>query len=109
MAVQSSVAGMARGLGQLLMLDRSLGKVVSLCQNVLTLELVLEATRPPAYPMFSEESLLLQEPSSTLSSVKNHTFNIPPNLLQLLLLKLETGSLVSFFWRTMVGGVSTRL
>lgn len=83
-ALQSSVAGLARGLATLPNLDRSLSEVAARCQNVVALEAVLESTKAPA-------------PRGT------------GNLLQPLLAHLETGSLASYFWRTLASSLSTRV
>jgi hypothetical protein len=107
-AVQSSVASMARGLGQLPTLERALGEVVGRCQNVVALEIILEATRPPAHPLLSP-AVPPPAPAQAVEGKKEHAFSPPPNLLQPLLSQLETGSLASFFWRTMAGGVSVRV
>jgi hypothetical protein len=113
-AVQSSVAGMARGLGQLPTLERALGEVVGRCQNVVALEMVLEATRPPGHPLLTPP-VLPPQPQATpdgaaeSATERAHVYTPPPNLLQPLLSHLETGSLASFFWRTMAGSVSTRV
>ncbi|KAB5513156.1 Golgi transport complex subunit 5-domain-containing protein [Coniochaeta sp. 2T2.1] len=84
-ALQSSIAGLARGLAALPSLDRALSEVVARCQNVVALEAVLESTKTP-----------------------------PPrggtgNLLQPLLAYLETGSLASYFWRTLASSLATRV
>lgn len=83
-ALQSSVAGLARGLAALPSLDRTLSEVAARCQNVVALEAVLESTKAPA-------------PRGT------------GNLLQPLLAHLETGSLASYFWRTLASSLSTRV
>lgn len=88
-SIQGSVAGLARGLGQLPTLERALADISAKCQNVLALETVLEATRAPSHPLLPD---------------------IPQqNLLRPLLAHLETGSLASYFWRSVAGGVATRV
>ncbi|OAA46007.1 golgi transport complex component Cog5 [Beauveria brongniartii RCEF 3172] len=91
-SLQTSITTLARSLGQLSSLDKALGEVTTKCQTIVALELILDGIRPPTHP------LLAVSPSS-------HT----PNLLQPLLSQLETGSLASYFWRTMAGSLSTRV
>lgn len=83
-ALQSSIAGLARGLAALPSLERALAEVAARCQNVVALEAVLESTKAPP-------------PRGT------------GNLLQPLLAYLETGSLASYFWRTLASSLATRV
>lgn len=83
-ALQSSIAGLARGLEALPSLPARLNEVAARCQNVVALEAVLESTKAPA-------------PLGT------------GNLLQPLLAYLETGSLASYFWRTLASSLATRV
>jgi hypothetical protein len=83
-ALQSSIAGLARGLAALPSLERVLSEVAARCQNVVSLEAVLETTKAPP-------------PRGT------------GNLLQPLLAYLETGSLASYFWRTLASSLATRV
>lgn len=83
-ALQSSIAGLARGLSALPSLERTLSEVAARCQNVVALEAILESTKAPA-------------PHGT------------GNLLQPLLAYLETGSLASYFWRTLASSLATRV
>ncbi|KAF1737012.1 Conserved oligomeric Golgi complex subunit 5 [Beauveria bassiana] len=91
-SLQTSITTLARSLGQLSSLDKALGEVTTKCQTIVALELILDGIRPPAHP------LLAVSPGSHM-----------PNLLQPLLGQLETGSLASYFWRTMAGSLSTRV
>jgi hypothetical protein len=95
-ALQSSIASLARSLATLPSLDRTLAEISARCQNIVALELVLEGTKTPVHPL---RALL---PMSTSVSEKG-------NLLQPLLAHLETGSLASYFWRTMASGLSQRV
>ncbi|KAK0648058.1 Golgi transport complex subunit 5-domain-containing protein [Cercophora newfieldiana] len=92
-ALQSSIAGLSRALGTLPSLERTLGEVSARCQNVVALEAVLEATKTPAHPLL---------PSGTKVEKGG-------NMLQPLLAHLETGSLASYFWRTMAGNLGSRV
>ncbi|ATY64806.1 golgi transport complex component Cog5 [Cordyceps militaris] len=91
-SLQTSIPTLARSLGQLPSLDKALAEVTTKCQTIVALELILDGIKPPEHP------LLALSPHSHL-----------PNLLQPLLSQLETGSLASYFWRTMAGSVSTRV
>ena len=109
-ALQSSTASLARSLATLPSLDRTLAEVTARCQNIVALEVILETTKAPAHPL-----LATAPPSTSTSS------NAPPsqqgksggvgggNLLQPLLAHLETGSLASYFWRTMAGALAPRV
>ncbi|KAI0148566.1 Golgi transport complex subunit 5-domain-containing protein [Xylariaceae sp. FL1272] len=92
-ALQSSVASLARSLATLPSLDRTLAEVSARCQNIIALEIILDATKPPPHPLL---------PSQSTSSEKS-------NLLQPLLTYLETGSLASYFWRSMASSLATRV
>lgn len=92
-ALQSSIASLHRSLAALPTLDRTLAEVCARCQNIVALEIVLESTKTPAHPLLPG-----------LASEKGHA-----NYLQPLLGYLETGSLPSYFWRTMAGNLSTRV
>ncbi|KAI0391541.1 Golgi transport complex subunit 5-domain-containing protein [Xylariaceae sp. FL0594] len=92
-ALQSSVASLARSLSTLPSLDRTLAEVSARCQNIIALETILDATRAPPHPLL---------PAQKHVSEKN-------NLLQPLLAYLETGSLASYFWRTMAGSLATKV
>ncbi|KAH6608856.1 cog5-conserved oligomeric golgi complex [Trichoderma cornu-damae] len=91
-ALQASTAALSRSLGQLPTLDKSLAEVVSHCQNIASLELILEATETPLHP-------LVPAPAKQ----KQHS------LIQSLLSRFETSSLISYFWRTMASNISARV
>jgi hypothetical protein len=90
-ALTSSLASLSRSLATLPTLDRTLLEVSARCQNILALESLLSSITPPVHPLLSS--------------------SIPPpsNFLQPLLASLETGSLASYFWRTLAGGLSTKV
>lgn len=92
-ALQSSIAGLSRALATLPNLDKALMEVSSRCQNVVALEAVLEATKAPVHPLLPPGAKV--EKSG--------------NMLQPLLAHLETGSLPSYFWRTMAGNLGSRV
>ncbi|KAI3325680.1 Golgi transport complex subunit 5-domain-containing protein [Xylariaceae sp. AK1471] len=92
-ALQSSIASLARSLATLPSLDRTLAEVSARCQNIIALEIILDATKAPPHPLL---------PAQKHTSEKN-------NLLQPLLTYLETGSLASYFWRSMAGSLATRV
>ncbi|KAK3314121.1 Golgi transport complex subunit 5-domain-containing protein [Apodospora peruviana] len=90
-ALQSSIASLGRAIAALPGFERTLAEVSARCQNLVALEAVLEGTKPPAHP--------LQVSSSVVAT----------NMLQPLLAYLETGSLASYFWRTMAGSLASRV
>ncbi|KAE8448716.1 hypothetical protein EG329_008931 [Mollisiaceae sp. DMI_Dod_QoI] len=90
-ALTSSLASLTRSLATLPTLDRTLLEISARCQNILALESLLSTTAPPQHPIL---------PSTVLP---------PPNFLQPLLTRLETGALASYFWRTLAGGLSTKV
>ncbi|CAP64507.1 uncharacterized protein PODANS_5_7920 [Podospora anserina S mat+] len=91
-ALQSSIAGLSRALANLDSLSRTLAEVGARCQNVVALEAVLEGTKVPVHPM-------LQGKQPVQGG----------NMLQPLLAYLETGSLASYFWRTMASSMAPRV
>jgi hypothetical protein len=92
-ALQSSIAGLSRALATLPSLERTLAEVSARCQNVVALEAVLEGTKAPVHPMLQGKQA--QQAGG--------------NMLQPLLAYLETGSLASYFWRTMAGSMAPRV
>ncbi|KAI0404773.1 Golgi transport complex subunit 5-domain-containing protein [Xylaria palmicola] len=92
-ALQSSIASLTRSLATLPSLDRTLSEVSARCQNIVALEIILEATKPPPHPLV---------PGHKHTTEKH-------NLLQPLLTYLETGSLASYFWRSVAGSLATRV
>lgn len=92
-ALQSSIASLHRSLAALPSLERTLAEVAARCQNIVALEIVLESSKVPVHPLLPN-----------LASEKG-----PGNFLQPLLGHLETGSLPSYFWRTMAGNLATRV
>ncbi|KAK3900983.1 Golgi transport complex subunit 5-domain-containing protein [Staphylotrichum tortipilum] len=93
-ALQSSIASLSRALATLPSLERTLAEISARCQNVVALEAVLEGTRAPAHPLLSQQKQQQQQAG---------------NLLQPLLAYLETGSLPSYFWRTLAGSMTPRV
>ncbi|KAK4118283.1 hypothetical protein N657DRAFT_694528 [Parathielavia appendiculata] len=92
-ALQSSIAGLSRALATLPSLERTLAEVSARCQNVVALEAVLESTKAPEHPLLQGKQA-------------QHAGG---NMLQPLLAHLETGSLASYFWRTMAGSMAPRV
>jgi hypothetical protein len=90
-ALTSSLASLSRSLATLPTLDRTLLEVSARCQNILALENLLSTTIAPPHPSLP------------------FTIIPPTNFLIPLLASLETGSLASYFWRTLAGGLSTKV
>ncbi|CAJ2509155.1 Uu.00g141810.m01.CDS01 [Anthostomella pinea] len=97
-ALQSSIASLARSLATLPSLERTLAEVAARCQNIIALAIILETTKAPAHP------LVLPSPTKHGSGSEKKD-----NLLQPLLTYLETGSLASYFWRTMASSLAPRV
>lgn len=91
-SLQTSITSLSRSLGQLPTLEKALAEVTAKCQNIVSLEVVLEATKSPLHPLLPKSC-----------QQKHH------NLLQPLLGYLETGSLPSHFWRTMASSLASRV
>jgi len=92
-ALKSSLASLSRSLGMLPTLDRTLLEISARCQNIVALQSLLEATKPPAHPLF--------EASGAQSETSN--------FLQPLLQALDTSSLPSYFWRSLASSLSSRV
>ncbi|KAH7122896.1 Golgi transport complex subunit 5-domain-containing protein [Dactylonectria macrodidyma] len=91
-ALQSSITVLSRSLGQLPTLDKALAEVTAKCQNIVSLETILESAKPPNHPLVPSSSQQIQS-----------------SFLPYLLAHLETGSLPSFFWRTMASSLTNRV
>ncbi|KAI4668684.1 uncharacterized protein J4E78_002512 [Alternaria triticimaculans] len=90
--LKSSLASLARALGQLPTLDRTLLEISARCQNIVALQSLLESIKPPAYPL--------------LDASRTPNFS---NFLQPLLQALDTSSLPSYFWRTLASNMAPRV
>ncbi|TAQ86510.1 hypothetical protein B7494_g5161 [Chlorociboria aeruginascens] len=90
-ALTSSLASLSRSLASLPTLDRTLLEISARCQNILALETLLLSTTAPPHPL--------------LPADQEH----PSDFLHPLLSSLETGSLPSYFWRSLASGLSTKV
>jgi hypothetical protein len=90
--LKSSLASLARALGQLPTLERTLLEISARCQNIVALQSLLDSIKPPSHPLLSSP-----------------TTQAPPNFLQPLLQALDTSSLPSYFWRTLASNMSPRV
>jgi hypothetical protein len=91
--LKSSLASLARALGQLPSLERTLLEISARCQNIVALQSLLKATKTPPHP------LLETSPTASASS----------DLLQPILHALDTSSLPSYFWRSLASNMSPRV
>jgi hypothetical protein len=91
--LKSSLASLARALGQLPTLERTLLEISARCQNIVALQSLLETIKTPAH--------LLLNPTSKIST--------DSNLLQPVLQALDTSSLPSYFWRSLASNMSPRV
>jgi len=125
-ALTSSLAGISRALTTLPTLDRTLLEVSARCQNVVALEVLLQATKSPLHPFLHPTSSyaggrrLATSPSSDDDDDEeeeeeedddDEEANGSPNsnLLTPLLLSLDTPSLPSYFWRSLASALSSRV
>lgn len=99
-ALKSSVAALARALGTLPTLDRTLLEVSARCQNIVALEALLESVKPPAHPILTPEG-------KSVGDSDEH--KAAPNFLRPLLQSLDTSSLPSYFWRSLASALSPRV
>ncbi|KAI4122395.1 MAG: hypothetical protein LQ338_005842 [Usnochroma carphineum] len=93
-SLTSSLASIARALGNLPTLDRTLLEVSARCQNIVALESLLDTVKPP---------------QSAPSGSRDETGEQAGNLLEPLLAALDTSSLPSFFWRSLAEGLAPRV
>lgn len=89
--LNSSLASLSRALTTLPTLDRTLSEISEQCQNIVAIESILSEIAVPHHQSIP------------------HTLTLTQNLLQPLLIRLETDSLISWFWRTLAGGLSTKM
>ncbi|KAI4183605.1 MAG: hypothetical protein LQ346_006278 [Caloplaca aetnensis] len=93
-SLTSSQASIARALGNLGTLDRTLLEVSARCQNIVALESLLDAIKPPQ-----------ANPTKPTGGAEEQA----GNLLEPLLAALDTSSLPSFFWRSLAEGLAPRV
>ena len=98
--ITSSIASIARALGNLPTLDRTLLEVSARCQNIVALETLLESVRPPRSDQHESQSS--DRPGSG-------GMNESSDLLEPLLAALDVSSLPSFFWRSLAEGLASRV
>lgn len=99
-SLTSSLASIARALASIPTLDRTLLEVSARCQNIGALETLLDSVKPP------ERADLDFQNVSREASVKERE---PINLLEPLLVALDTSSLPSYFWRSLAEGLAARV
>ena len=90
-SLTSSLAALTKSLSALPTLDRTLLEVSARCQNILALESLLSSIPSPPHPLL---------PTSVSQ---------PKTFLEPVLQSLETGSLTSYFWRTLAGRLGTKV
>lgn len=93
--LKSSLASLARALGQLPSLERTLLEISARCQNIVALQSLLESIKTPPHP-------LIDTTASTSTAISS-------NLLQPVLQALDTSSLPSYFWRSLASNMSPRV
>ena len=108
-AITSSLASLARALGTLPTLDRTLVEISARCQNIVALEALLESITPPPHPLLTTISQPVPKANANAGDEGGEPRTTPPNLLQPLLASLDTSSLPSYFWRSLASSLSSRL
>ncbi|KAL8801004.1 MAG: hypothetical protein Q9182_004748 [Xanthomendoza sp. 2 TL-2023] len=93
-SLTSSLTSMGRALNNLPTLDRTLLEISARCQNIVALESLLGATKPPQ-----------TAPQDSKVQVEGQL----KSLLEPLLAALDTSSLPSFFWRSLAEGLGPRV
>lgn len=101
--ITSSIASIARALATMSTLDRTLLEVSARCQNIVALETLLESVEPP---QSSDKEL---KPSDGPKNGTKNGMSEKSNLLEALLVALDTSSLPSFFWRSLAEGLASRV
>lgn len=101
--LKSSLASLTRSLATLPTLDRTLLEISARCQNIVALETLLEATKPPAHPLLHETA------HTTHQSLPDKAAPTQTNFLQPLLQALDTSSLPSYFWRSLASNLAPRV
>ncbi|SPO05106.1 related to COG5 - conserved oligomeric golgi complex [Cephalotrichum gorgonifer] len=94
-SLQGSTSTLARALAQLPTLERAVADVSAKCQNIIALEIVLDSTKAPVHPLVASTAAGGEQKQQSL--------------LRPLLAHLETGSLASYFWRSLAGSMTTRV
>jgi hypothetical protein len=102
-SITSSLASLVRALGTLPTLDRTLLEISARCQNIVALSLLLDSIKPPPHPLIS------QNVTAAATAAETPVIIMPTNLLHPVLASLETGSLPSYFWRTLASNLSPRV
>lgn len=108
-ALTSSLASLTRALGTLPTLDRTLLEVSARCQNIIALEALLESIRPPPHPLLAVSPKSNHQLTAGTAGEVEGPPAAPPNLLQPLLISLDTSSLPSYFWRSLASSLSSRV
>lgn len=110
-AITSSLAGLTSALATLPKLERTLVEVSARCQNIVALEMLLDATKPPLHPLLPSPPSKSSPKPLTTTDVEPQAQQpaAPETLLSPLLASLDTPSLPSYFWRSMASQLSARV
>lgn len=110
-AITSSLAGLTSALSTLPKFERTLVEVSARCQNVVALEMLLSATKPPVHPLLPIPAPTARSGNITAEAVEaaRNQASAPETLLDPLLSSLDTPSLPSYFWRSMASQLSARV
>ncbi|KAJ5155994.1 hypothetical protein N7492_008797 [Penicillium capsulatum] len=101
-AIRTSTNTITRSLSQLPTMERTLADVSARCQDIVALESILKGLRIPSHP------LVVATASGTDQSAETEPASSggAANLLQPLLLALDTSSLPSYYWRSLASSLT---
>ncbi len=125
-AITSSLASISRALTTLPTLDRTLLEVSVRCQNIAALETLLSGIKPPHHPFLNSSASITSHPPQPKpespgiehgaddaddndDNSEEEKEEESSNLLDPLLMSLDTSSLPSYFWRSLASALSARV
>lgn len=104
-ALTASLSSIVRALSMLPSLDRALLEVSNRCQDLAALETLLASFKRPSHPLLSSST----NRSAESGGDDGKEDDSKSNLLQPLLLALDTSSLPSYYWRSLAGSLPARV
>lgn len=117
-SLTSSAASLSRALAQLPTLPRALQEVTARCKNVVALEVLLQSIEIPEHPLVAV-STTKAHANGTNGDVEGKSNGVADHadgedgpkkyLLDPLLSALDTGSMPSFFWRSLASGMGSKV
>lgn len=102
-AIRTSTTTLTRSLSQLPTMERTLADVSARCQDIVALESILKSLRTPSHPLLVATATGADQAAKAASASSVST----TNLLQPLLLALDTSSLPSYYWRSLASSLTS--